>query len=377
MDKITFFHCADLHLDTPFRALASKSGLPAIRRKEIFNALARLIEKAKEKKPDFLFIPGDLFEHEYTGLRTVSAVNGLFASIPDTNVVLIAGNHDPEASNSHYKTYKWSKNVIFIGGDRDSVFFEDKNTEVFGLGWISGTGQAMKLETMSLEKDRINILMFHGDVDLQIGNNDYNSISSHLLKSKGFDYVAAGHNHKRKSGEGGGIFYNPGSLEPLGFDEPGSHGYFAGTVYKNALPDVEFIINSKTQYITMEIEISGFENDGDIINAVKPKLKAEDHLYKLVLTGKKPLEYNPDIDRIEEELTGVSVFSRVRDESSVYVPVEDLSIMKGLKGIFARSIMNRMESADEEDRLLLEKALYFGMDAIDNGKIARAGGEDL
>ncbi len=377
MDKITFFHCADLHLDTPFRALASRPGLPIIRRKEIYNNLARLIEKVKIEKPDFLFIPGDLFEHEYTGLRTVAAVNGLFASIPETKVIMIAGNHDPEAANSHYKTYKWSDNVTFIGGNKDSVCFEDLNTEIFGLGWISGTGQAIKLETMELDKEKINILLFHGDVDLQIGNNDYNSISSHLLKSKGFNYVAAGHNHKRKTGEGGGIFYNPGSLEPLGFDEPGSHGFFSGTIHKNSLPDVKFNVNTKTQYETLEFDIGQFESDRQVIDEITPSLKPGGTLYKIVLTGNKPLEYNPDTDHIEKDLLEITLFTKVRDESSVSVSIEDLSIMKGLKGIFARNIIEQMKSADDDDKIMLEKALYYGIEAIDNGKIERAGGEDL
>jgi len=377
MDKITFFHCADLHLDTPFKSLASKPGLPALRRKAIFNSLAGLAEKAKAEKPDYLFIPGDLFEHEYTGLKTISAVNGLFASIPDTRVILIAGNHDPEASNSHYKTYKWNSNVFFIGGDKDSIYFEDNNTEIFGLGWVSGTGQAARLETMDVQENRISVLMFHGDVDLQIGSRDYNSISSHLLKSKGFNYVAAGHNHKKKTGEGDGIFYNPGSLEPLGFDEPGSHGFFLGTIYKDSLPAVEFWENSETKYETLEIDISDIDNNQQIVDTVKPLLKPKDYLYKIVLTGSKPLDYSPDTSILENDFSELSLFTKVRDKSSIAIPIETLSVMKGLKGIFTRQILEKIELAEEEDKTLLEKALYYGIEAIDNGKIERAGGEEL
>lgn len=377
MDKITFFHCADLHLDTPFKTLASKAGLPALRRNEILKALERLIDKAKTEKPNYLFIAGDLFEHEYTGLRTVSAVNNLFASIPETNIIMIAGNHDPEASNSHYKTHKWNSNVYFIGGDVKSIHFEDTNTEIFGLGWISGTGQAASLETMDINIGRINVLLFHGDIDLQIGTRDYNSISSHLLKSKGFNYVAAGHNHKRKTGEGGGIFYNPGSLDPLGFDEPGTHGFFSGTIFKDSPPSVEFHKNNLTLYETIEFDISDYDDNQQIIDAISPFLKEENHLYKLVLTGNKPIDYSPDTSIIENAFSELLLFIKVRDKSSVSISIEELSVIKGLKGAFAQQVMNKMDDASADDKLLLEKALYYGIEAIENMKIERAGGEDL
>ncbi len=377
MDKITFFHCADLHLDTPFKTLASKPGLPVQRRNEILKALERLIKKAKTEKPNYLFIAGDLFEHEYTGLRTVSAVNGLFASIPETNVIMIAGNHDPEAANSHYKTYKWNSNVYFIGGDVKSIYFEDTNTEVFGLGWISGTGQAAGLEIMDISNERINVLLFHGDIDLQIGSRDYNSISSNLLKSKGFNYVASGHNHKRKTGECDGIFYNPGSLEPLGFDEPGNHGFFFGTIFKNSLPSVDFHKNNLTIYETIEFDISDFDNNQQVIDAIAPLLQAKTHLYKIVLTGSKPLDYSPDNSIIENAFLESSLFVKVRDKSSISISIEELSVIKGLKGAFAQQILEKMDDSSDDDKVLLEKALYYGIEAIENMKIERAGGEDL
>ena len=377
MNKITFFHFADLHLDTSFRTLASKPGLPALRRKSLFEGLSLLIEKARTERPQYLFISGDLFEHEYTGLRTISAVNGLFSSVPDTKIIMIAGNHDPEAANSYYRTYKWAGNVWFIGGDRNSIYFDDTNTEVFGLGWVSGTGQAAGLSNMDVKNDRINVLLFHGDIDLQIGSRDYNSISSALLKSKGFNYVAAGHNHKKKEGESGGVFFNPGSLEPLGFDEPGIHGFFSGIIYKNSPPLAEFRNNSTVLYETIELDISEYNQNQQIIDALNTLLKPEGSLYKIVLIGNKQIDFSPDTAIIENEFINKTLFVKVRDKSKVLISIEELSLMKGLKGIFTRTILEQMEDADEDDKILLEKALYYGIESIDSGKIRRAGGEDI
>lgn len=377
MSKITFYHCADLHLDTPFKVLSSKPGLPGLRRKAILDNLARLIDSARGENPDFLLIAGDLFEHGYTSLRTVSAVNDLFASVPDTRVVMIAGNHDPEAGNSPYRTFKWNKNVTFLGNGKKSIYFEELNTEIFGLGWVSGTGQAAGLGAIHTDPGRINILIFHGDIDLQIGDRDYNSISSGMLMAKGFDYVAAGHNHKRKSGECGGIFHNPGSLEPLGFDEPGMHGYFKGTLERGVAPDVTFTENTNTVYETIEKDISSYDSDENILSALRSDLAADNILYKVVLTGQKPADFNPDTGFIEKEMEDSVLFVKVRDKSTVKVSVEELRLMKGLKGVFIRRMLEKMETADEAEKELLEKALYYGIDSIDNGKIEKAGGVEL
>lgn len=377
MNKITFFHFADLHLDTSFRTLASKPGLPSLRRKSLFDGLSLLIEKAKKERPQFLFVSGDLFEHEYAGLKTISAVNNLFASIPDTKIVMIAGNHDPEAANSYYRTFKWADNVWFLGDDKNSIYFADLNTEIFGLGWVSGTGQAPGINSMDIKSDRINVLLFHGDIDLQIGGRDYNSISSVLLKSKGFNYIAAGHNHKKREREIGGIFFNPGSLEPLGFDEPGVHGFFSGTIYEDSLPIVEFRKNSTVLYETIELDISEYTQNIQITDALNKLLKPEDFLYKIVLTGNKQIDFNPDTAILENDFVNKTLFIKVRDKSTVHISMEELSLMKGLKGIFTNTILEQMENADEEDKTLLEKALYYGIEAIDSGKIQRAGGEDI
>ncbi len=198
-----------------------------------------------------------------------------------------------------------------------------------------------------------------------------------LLKSKGFNYVASGHNHKRKTGECDGIFYNPGSLEPLGFDEPGNHGFFFGTIFKNSLPSVDFHKNNLTIYETIEFDISDFDNNQQVIDAIAPLLQAKTHLYKIVLTGSKPLDYSPDNSIIENAFLESSLFVKVRDKSSISISIEELSVIKGLKGAFAQQILEKMDDSSDDDKVLLEKALYYGIEAIENMKIERAGGEDL
>ena len=114
-----------------------------------------------------------------------------------------------------------------------------------------------------------------------------------------------------------------------------------------------------------------------VIGAIAPLLKAKNHLYKIVLTGSKPLDYSPDNSIIENALSESSLFIKVRDKSFVSISIEELSVIKGLKGAFAQQILEKMNDSSGDDKVLLEKALYYGIEAIENMKIERAGGEDL
>ena len=93
-----FIHTGDIHLGaTP----ESKRPWAANRGDEIWNTLERLIKKIKIDPVDLLIIAGDMF-HRQPLLRELKEVDYLFSTIPDTKVVLCAGNHDAIKKGSFY-----------------------------------------------------------------------------------------------------------------------------------------------------------------------------------------------------------------------------------------------------------------------------------
>ena len=85
-----FIHTADIHLGaTP----ESKMDWAVHRGDEMWGTFERLIKKVKEDEIELLIIAGDLF-HRQPLLRELKEVDYLFSTIPDTKVVLCAGNHD-------------------------------------------------------------------------------------------------------------------------------------------------------------------------------------------------------------------------------------------------------------------------------------------
>lgn len=94
-----FFHIADVHL-----GVKPDQDFPwsRDRGREIWNSFRKVIEQAGREHADLFLIAGDLF-HRQPLMRELREVNALFSSIPDTRIVLIAGNHDYAGSDSPIK----------------------------------------------------------------------------------------------------------------------------------------------------------------------------------------------------------------------------------------------------------------------------------
>lgn len=87
---IRFIHLSDVHLGA-----VPDRGCPWSheREEEIWETFRRVIVGIRKNPVDLLFIAGDLF-HRQPLLRELREVDDLFASIPDTRVFLMAGDHD-------------------------------------------------------------------------------------------------------------------------------------------------------------------------------------------------------------------------------------------------------------------------------------------
>ena len=105
-----FIHIADVHL-----GMQPDAGFPwsEERGEAIWESFRRIIRLASREKTDFLLIAGDLFQRQPL-LRELKEVNDLFASIPETIVVLIAGNHDYVKRESFYRGFDWADNVVML-----------------------------------------------------------------------------------------------------------------------------------------------------------------------------------------------------------------------------------------------------------------------
>ena len=126
-----FMHISDVHLGVKPDAGKAWSEKRA---QDIWDSFAEMIEIAAEESR-FLLISGDLF-HKQPLKRELKEVCGLFARIPQTKVLLMAGNHDYIQQNSFYRTCEWPENVCFFPREEVMCFdFPEQNTTVYGLSY--------------------------------------------------------------------------------------------------------------------------------------------------------------------------------------------------------------------------------------------------
>ena len=90
-----FVHIADMHFDAPFVTLSDNGNLGEKRRIEQRSVFKKVIEYIKENNIKYLFISGDLYEHQYIRKTTINYINNLFKEINNTKIFISPGNHDP------------------------------------------------------------------------------------------------------------------------------------------------------------------------------------------------------------------------------------------------------------------------------------------
>ena len=227
-----FIHMADMHFDSPFTALSSREELGDLRRLEQRKIFKEIIDKIKNEKIPYLFISGDLYEHQYIRKTTIEYINNLFKEIPGTKIFISPGNHDPILKNSYYNNFNWVSNVYIFNSEIKKYSFQD--CDIYGFGFDDFYCTDSKIEEIKIEnKNKLNILITHGDLNAsKTLDMQYNPINENKIKEVGFDYIALGHIHKKIINEN--IIY-PGSTISFGFDELGEHGILNVNLEKNKL----------------------------------------------------------------------------------------------------------------------------------------------
>ena len=358
-----FVHIADMHFDSPFVNLSEKDIMGDLRRLEQRKVFKKIIEYIKENNIKYFFISGDLYEHKYIKQSTIEYVNKLFEEIPETNIYIAPGNHDPYTKNSYYNKYNWSKNVKIFGPKVEKIETQDVN--IYGYGFDDFYCSDSGVENIEIEQnEKPNILIIHGNIDgSTIEDMQYNSMSKKMLEEKGFDYVALGHIHKKdyNTEENQKIVY-PGSTISLGFDELGEHGMIVGDVEKNKL-EIQFVKLDDKQFTKRELNVDNIYSKEELIEKIN-ELKIEENNYiEIILIGNRNFEINK-YDLIRYILNNNII--KIKDNTKIAYDLEKLENENTLKGLFIKEMNKKIKNAEtEEEKEIIEKSIEIGLASLE------------
>lgn len=356
-----FVHIADMHFDTSFTTLTNKPNLGDARRLDQRLAFNKVIDYIKENQIPYLFIAGDFYEHEYIRLSTIEYINNLFTEIPDTQIFISPGNHDPYLKDSFYNKYYWSENVHIF--DAKLSVFEQEDIDVYGYGFDDFYYTNCDLENAEIKNpDKINILVAHGTLNASNTlEKEYNPISEKMLEDKGFDYVALGHIHKLdyNTKPNQRIVY-PGSTVSLGFDELGKHGMIVGNIEKGKI-ELEFVPIDNKEFVVKEIDVTDMLDLDELATVINSIEFSENIYYKISLIGRRNFEI--DLYRLNKLLTNSNII-KIKDYTKLNYDLEKISKENTLKGLFVKEILQKMED-NPQDEEILQNALDIGFEILD------------
>jgi exonuclease SbcD len=272
----TFIHTADIHLDSPMLRLERYEGAPVEElRHATRRAMENLIDLAIARHVNFVLISGDLYDGDWrdynTGLYLVSQMAMLReARIP---VYIIAGNHD--AASKMTRTLRPPENVFMFPTDRPGTFYlDDLGIAIHGQGFDT---QAV-LEDLSAGyplaiPGYFNIGMLHTCATGREGHEAYAPCTLEGLLSRGYDYWALGHVHKREVLHEDPMIVFPGNIQGRNIRETGPKGCMLVTVDDRGSAELEFYPLDVVRWFRCEIDASDMDRGIDVLDCIRTSLE--------------------------------------------------------------------------------------------------------
>ena len=366
---IKLLHTGDIHLDSPFSGLDSRSA--EIRRNELRAAFTSMMTYARMNNADLILIAGDVFDSDYVTRETLLLLCREFENFGKP-VFITPGNHDSASPSSVWQKNIFPKNVhVFKDDEVSCVDLPEINTTVYGFGFTSPHMTNVPLVGKSVsDPTRINLLLCHCDMVGPKNGNTNCPVTGDHLDNFGADYSALGHVHNPPAPGHDGRWCYSGCLEPRAFDETGSKGACMVEISKKngeaniAIKRVRF---SKRRYERDELRLKDARTQADVRAAVadfiSEKKYGEDTLLSLKLTGYVPQALVIDTEAIENSCNSLFML-RLEDATRPDIDLAALESDITIKGEVYRNLKPSLTSSDEQTREIGLRALRYALSAL-------------
>lgn len=272
-----FIHAADIHLDSALHGLERYEGAPV---EEIRSATRRafdnLIELAIDEQVAFVLLVGDLYDGDWkdynTGLYFVERMGRLRDA--GIRVFIVAGNHD--AASQITKHLRLPDNVaLFSTRKPERVVLDDLGVSICGQGFATrAVTDDISQDYPQGDPQLLNIGLLHTCLDGKPGHEPYAPCTVDGLRSKGYQYWALGHVHKREEVSRDPWIVFPGNIQGRHIREIGPKGCTLVTVDGGEIVEVAHRDLDVMRWSICELDVSAAETVDDIYEQVREGLQS-------------------------------------------------------------------------------------------------------
>ncbi|SER85206.1 DNA repair exonuclease SbcCD nuclease subunit [Gracilibacillus ureilyticus] len=274
--KISFIHCADIHLDSPFKGMSHLTDQIIDQvRNSTFEAFEQLIELAIEKKVDFILIVGDLFDREDQSMKAHMTVVRGFRRLKDhgIQVFLSFGNHDHIKSQTFPRNYP--DNVFIYEKEQVEVMDYLKNDQrlakIYGFSYNNRAVETNMVPQFKREDDGLfHIACLHGTAgNMNSDHANYAPFQLNELKQLDFHYWALGHIHKREVLSSNPLIVYPGNTQARSIKETGDKGCYHVVLSESEDPVIQFCRLDQIQFHKLSVDASKWTDITDAVNEIE------------------------------------------------------------------------------------------------------------
>ena len=302
MSLIRFVHSADLHLDSPFRALAtSDPTIAATLRGATFDAYERIIDLCIEERVDALLVAGDVFDGADRSLQAQLRFVAGLKRLDDAGIrsFVCHGNHDPLDG--------WNAQLDFPSGavrfgpevERAPVFREEPDRAVvYGVSYPTRDVRNNLIPRFGTAgAEQVSIGLVHANVGTDTGHEAYAPCTLGDLEATRFDYWALGHVHTRQvlREKGPAVVY-PGNPQGRHSNEGGARGVYLVDISDGGQITLDFRPVDLLRWESLEVRIDYIEETQDLLDRVDREVSdareaagGRDLMLRLTLSGRGPV----------------------------------------------------------------------------------------
>jgi DNA repair exonuclease SbcCD nuclease subunit len=276
MEMFKYIHAADIHLDSSLHGLERYEGAPVDQiRSATRRAFDNLIELAIDEDVAFVLLAGDLYDGDWkdynTGLYFMQCMGRLREA--GIQVFMVAGNHD--AASQITRHLRLPDNVtMFATRKPEQVILDELNVAIHGQGFATRAVTDDLSQAYPQGKPQFfNIGLLHTCLDGKPGHEPYAPCTVDGLRSKGYQYWALGHVHKREVVCKEPWIVFPGNIQGRHIREMGPKGCTLVTVENGEVAEVEHRDLDVMRWSVCELNVTDSDNVDDIYVQVRESLQ--------------------------------------------------------------------------------------------------------